>query len=143
MGGLPAGMGALAAAVLEAVPWLKDSWRSPLTLPGPYRPQGWVTSGQKANREHNPIHQQIIGLMLKQGPAHQSKTQFFPPHPSHQEAYTRLFASCTRRQTEEARRTTISQWPEWKPHYRKLIRIRKQRVMSQMKGEDKTPKTTK
>ena len=33
VGGLTAGMGALAAAVLEAVPWFKYSERSPLTLP--------------------------------------------------------------------------------------------------------------
>ena len=34
-------------------------------------------------------------------------------------------------------------WLEQKPHYRKLIRIKNQRVMSQMKGQDKTQKQLK
>ena len=29
--------------------------------------------------------------------------------------------------------------PEWKPHHRKLIKMKRQRMMSQMKGQDKTP----
>ena len=40
---------------------------------------------------------------------------------------------------EEARRTTIPQWLEQKPHYRKFIRMNTEKVMSQMKGQDKTP----
>ena len=37
------------------------------------------------------------------------------------------------------RRTTILQWLKPKPHHRKFIRMKKQRVLSQMKGQDKTP----
>ena len=40
---------------------------------------------------------------------------------------------------EEARRTTIPQWLEQKPHYRKFIRMKNQKVISQMNGQDKTP----
>ena len=54
------------------------------------------------------------------------------------DAYTSFLVSSTRGQTEEARRTTIPQQLEQKPHYRKPIRMKKQRVMSQMKGQDKT-----
>ena len=42
-------------------------------------------------------------------------------------------------QTEEARRTTMPQQLEQKSHYRKLIRMKKQKAMSQMKEQDKTP----
>ena len=59
--------------------------------------------------------------------------------PSHQEAYTSLLASSIRGQTEEARRTTVPQQLKQKAHYRKFIRMKKQKVMSQMKGQDKTP----
>ena len=44
-----------------------------------------------------------------------------------------------RGQTEEARITIILQLLEEKPHYRKLIRMKKQKAMSQMKGQDQTP----
>ena len=58
--------------------------------------------------------------------------------PSHQEAYIILLASPIRGQTEEAR-STVSQWLKQKPYYRKLIMMIKQKVMSQMKGQDKIP----
>ena len=58
--------------------------------------------------------------------------------PSHQEAYTGLLALAIRRQTEEAR-STVSQQLKQKPSYRKLIMMKKQKVMSQMKGQDKIP----
>jgi len=61
----------------------------------------------------------------------------FSHHQSlHQKAYTNLLASSIRGQTEEARRTTIPQWLEQKPHYRKLIRMKKQKVVSQMDGQE-------
>ena len=58
--------------------------------------------------------------------------------PSHQEAYIILLASPIRGQTEEAR-STVSQRLKQKPYYRKLIMMIKQKVMSQMKGQDKIP----
>ena len=58
--------------------------------------------------------------------------------PSHQEAYIILLASPIRGQTEEAR-STVSQQLKQKPYYRKLIMMIKQKVMSQMKGQDKIP----
>ena len=42
-------------------------------------------------------------------------------------------------QTEAARSSTVSQWLKQKTYYRKLITMKKQKVMSQMKGQDKTP----
>ena len=57
---------------------------------------------------------------------------------SHQEAYTSLLASSIRRQTE-ARGTTVPTKTKTKPHYRKLISMKKQNIMSQKKGQDKTP----
>ena len=58
--------------------------------------------------------------------------------PSHQEAYIILLASPIRGQTEEAR-STVSQQLIQKTYYRKLIMMKKQKVMSQMKGQDKVP----
>ena len=58
--------------------------------------------------------------------------------PSHQEAYTSLLAS-SRGQTEEARRSTVPQLLVHKPYYTKLITMKNQKVMSQMKGQDETP----
>jgi len=70
----------------------------------------------------------------------QSKTQFFPiTSPSNQEAYTSVLASSIRGWTEDAKRSTVSQWLKQKIYYRKLITMKKQKVMSQMKGKGKTP----
>ena len=66
-----------------------------------------------------------------------AKARFPTASPSNQEAYTSLLASSFRGQREEARRTTIPQL-EQKPHYRKLIGMKKQKVMTQMKGQGKT-----
>ena len=55
------------------------------------------------------------------------------------EAYTSLWTSSIRGQTEEARRTTVPQWLKQKPFYRKLIMMKEQKVILQMKGQDKTP----
>ena len=75
------------------------------------------------------------GLKLHwHSPATRADTVF--PSPSHLELYTN---PSIRGQTEEARRTAILQWLEQKSHYRKLIRMKKQKVMSLMKGQDKTP----
>ena len=55
--------------------------------------------------------------------------------PSHQEVYTNLLATSIRGQTEEARRTTVTQQLKQRPHYR----MKKQKVVFRMKGQDKTP----
>ena len=51
-------------------------------------------------------------------------------------------ASSIRGQIVEARRTKISHFVLWlkqKPYYRKLITMKNQKAMSQIKGQDKTP----
>ena len=54
-----------------------------------------------------------------------------------QEAYTSLLASSIGEQTEEARRSTVPQRLEQKPNHRKLIWMKKQKAISQMKGQGK------
>ena len=63
---------------------------------------------------------------------------FLIPSPSNQEAYTSLLTLSTRVQTEEAR-STVSQQLKQKPYYRKLIMMKKQKVMFQMKRQGKIP----
>ena len=58
--------------------------------------------------------------------------------PSHQEAYTSPLGSSNRGQTEEAR-VTIPQVLEWTSHHRKLIKMKMQKVMFQINGQDKIP----
>ena len=50
-----------------------------------------------------------------------------------------LLASSIRVQTEEARRITVPQQLRQKPYYIILITMKKQKAMSQIKGQDKTP----
>ena len=50
-----------------------------------------------------------------------------------------LLASSIRVQTEEARRITVPEQLRKKPYYRILITMKKQKVMSQMKVQDKIP----
>ena len=71
-------------------------------------------------KEHNTIHQQIIGLKLYW--AHLCPPEQ-DPVPFKQEAYRSLSASSvTREQTEERRRITIP-WLEWKSHHRKFSSV--------------------
>ena len=91
-------------------------------------------------RECSPTHQQIIELRAQ--PCLLEQTQFFPPSVPPIRKLAQALASSTRGQTEEARRTAIPQWLEQKPYYRKLIRMKKQRVMSHMKQQNPR-KTTK
>ena len=96
-----------------------------------YRLQGWVASGQTTNKEGaqpHPSANNWVKVLL---------SPVFPTtNPSLQQAYTSLLASSTRGQTEEARAKILQ--AERKPHHSKLIKMKRQRVMSQMKGQDKT-----
>ena len=65
-----------------------------------------------------------------------ARPSFSHASPSHQEAYTRLSASSIRGQTEQEAQ---SHSPKTKMYYRNLLMMRKQKVISQMKGQDKTP----
>ena len=89
-------------------------------------------------KKSNPTHQQINGLKLHRvRPCPPEQDLVFPTTSlSHQEAYR--LASSIRGQAE-GRRTTIQQWLKPKPYHRKLISMKKQKVTSQMKGQDKTP----
>ena len=111
------------------------------------RPQGWVTSGQTTNREgvqpHPSADNWIKALLSKALPCRArpcpaEQDPVFPTtSPSHLESYTSLLASSIRGQTEAAR-AMIPQWLKEKPYYRRLIRM-KSKVMSQRKGQYKTP----
>ena len=61
-----------------------------------------------------------------------SHCQFLPSRSLHS-----LLVSFIRGQTEKPR--TVSQWLKQKPYYRKLITMKKQKFMSQTKGQDKIP----
>ena len=102
-------------------------------------PKGWVASGQKTTSERAHLQPSaddwIKALLRKILP---TRAVFPTINPSHPDVYTSLLASSIRGQTEETRRTTIPQQLEQKPHYRKWIRVKKQTVMSQRKGQHKT-----
>ena len=67
----------------------------------------------------------------------------FSPHPTlHQEVCTSLLSSSTRGQTEETR-TTSPQSEELIPHHRKPTKMKRNRIMSQMKEKDKSPEKKK
>ena len=87
----------------------------------------------------NPTHQQIIRLNLYRArPCPPEQDPVFPiASPSLQEAYTSLLASSIKGQTEAARRSTASQQLTQKQYYRKLIMMEKQKVISQIKTQDK------
>ena len=100
-------------------------------------PQGSVTSGQTTTREgvkpHPSADNWIKALLSKVLPT-RARPSF--SHPSHQESYTSLSASAMRGQTEAA---AVSQQLKQKPYYRKLIMMKKQKVISPMKEQDKIP----
>ena len=113
----------LAAGVLGSTPWREPSQSPPLAPPkSPGRLQCWVASDQTTNKEgtqpHPSADKQIKVLLSS---AHQSNTQLYPPPvpPIRKLAQASYIASSTRRQTAEARRTTILQLVEQKPHSQK------------------------
>ena len=127
--------------------WQKQFWKAPLAYtlleitPNATiepRPQGWVASGQRTNREgaqpFRSADNWIKALLARPCPPEQDPVLSIPS-PSHQETYTSLWPSSIGGQTEEARQTRVPQL-EQKSHYRKLIMM-KNKVMSQMKGWDK------
>ena len=99
---------------------------------------GLPRARQLTGKEHSPTHQPTIELKFYWAcPCPSEQDPVFPTtNPSLQQAYTSLLASSTRGQTEEARAKILQ--AERKPHHSKLIKMKRQRVMSQMKGQDKT-----
>ena len=71
-----------------------------------------------------------------------ARPSFSHTKPSNQEAYTSLLESSIRGWTEEARRTIIPQWLEPKLNYRKLIRMKKQKLYPRWRDKIKPQKTT-
>ena len=125
----------LAAAVLACEPWFEPSWRLPLTLPQSLWTPGLGHLKQLIGMGCNPTHLQTIRSKFNWARLGYSKTIFPTASPFHES----LLDSSTRGQTEWARKTRIPRLPKWKPHHRKLIKMKRQRIMSEMKGQDKTP----
>ena len=132
----------LAAEVMGSIPWRNTSQSPPSVSPKTTaRLQCWVTSGQTTDREGTQPHPSAdkwIKVLLSS--AHQSNSQLYPPQiaPIRKLAQVSSIASSTRGQTAEARRTTILQHVEQKPHSQ-IDKMKRQRAMYQMKEQDKTP----
>ena len=74
-----------------------------------------------------------------QRPCTPEQNPVFPvTSPSHQEAYMGLLASSIRGQTRSKKKQSLTA-AKTKTLFRKLIMIKKQKVIFQMKGQDKTP----
>ena len=103
----------------------------------------WVLIHQQARqpreRECHPTHKQIIGLKFTEhGPAHQSKTQFFP-HQSLQSGSLhkpfRVIHQRTERRSEKNHNPTVDRT---KIALQKVNQNEKAEIIYQMKGQDKT-----
>ena len=112
----------------------------------PVDPMGWDTSGQTTNREGAQSHLStanwIKDLLNKALPTRERPS--FPHHKSLSSGSLYKPLSLIHQRTDRSKKNyNPTAWLEQKPHYRKLIRIKNQRVMSQMKGQDKTQKQLK
>ena len=126
------------------IPWTEE----PGGLYNPWGHKEWDMTERLTHRTHKqlsrrermqPTHEHIIGLKFYWARPTRTRPRYSHHHsPSNQKTYRSHLASSIRGQTEEARRTTVLQWLEPKPHHRKLSRVKKQ-VLSQMNGQDKTP----
>ena len=114
------GTNTLAAEVLGSTPWHETSQSLPLAPTNSLsRLQCWVTSGQTTNREGTQTHPSADKwIKVLQSSVHQSNSQLYPlpVSPIRKVPQASQTASCTRGQTAEARRTTILQPVEQKPH---------------------------
>ena len=99
------------------------------TTTEPINPRAWSPQVKQGGAQPQPSAVNWIKVLLDIAFPTRARSSF-----SNQEDNTRLLASSTRTQTEKARRTTIPQQLEPKSHYRKLTRMKKQRVLSQIKG---------
>ena len=111
-------------------------------LKSDHRPQTCVASGQTTTRDGVQTHtsaDNCIKALLSKAPPTRARPSFSHASSSHQKAYTSLLASSIRGQTEEARKGTVSQRLKQTPYYRKLIIMKQQKVISQMKGQYKSP----
>ena len=102
---------------------LKPLWSSLLTLDMELiDPKAGLSQAKQLTvRECNSTHQQVTGLKLYWArPCPSEQDLVFPIiSPSQKEVCTILLASSIRGQTEEAKRSTVSQWLKQKPNYRK------------------------
>ena len=94
--------------------WRQEVQKVPLAVPHrACRPQSCIVSGQATTREgaqpHLLVDNRIKALLSKALPT-RARHSCSHASPSNQEAYTNLLASSIRRQTEEARRSTVLQW---------------------------------
>ena len=103
--------------------------------------QGWVTSGQTTReglQPHPSANNCIKALLIKALPTRSrpsySQCQSLPSGSSHKPLS--LLHQRADRKNEKNHSPTMA---KTKPHYRKLIGMKKQRVRCQMKGQDKTP----
>ena len=119
---------------------LEVPWRSPLTLRKSPQTPGVGHLSQLTGRESNPTYQWIGGLKFHQAwPCPLEQDCFFQSSASLVSGNLHKPLSLIYQRADRRRRTTILQQLEGKPHHRKLIIIKKQRVLSQMKGQGKTP----
>ena len=83
----------------------------------------------------HPSADNWIKALLSKALPTRARPSFF-----HQEAYTSLLASSITQQTEEARRRSPTEAKKKKKAtLQKLISLKKQKLTSQIKGQDKTP----
>ena len=138
----------LAAEVLGSTPWREPSQSPPLAPPkSPGSLQCWGASGQTTNKEGTQPHPSAdkwSKVLLSS--AHQSNTQLYPPPvpPIRKLAQASEIASSTKGQTAEARRTTILQPVDQKPHSQKDRQHEKAEGYVPHEGTRQNPrKTTK
>lgn len=128
--GFITGTWALAAAVWEGPPWSnKPSWGSPLTLPESPQTSGLeCASGQKVSgRECNPIlaHSWIL---TKATPPHQRQDPVFPPESLPSGSLHTKPGPLHQRADRRNRRIPVLQQLKQKPHYKKVIMMKKQKI---------------
>ena len=102
---------------------------------------GWVISGQTTNREGAqtpPLAGNWIKIVLSMTlPTRASPC--FSCHQSFPSGSLYKPLSLIYQRADRRSKNTIPQWLEPKPHHRKLTRMKKQRVLSHMNGQCKTP----
>ena len=124
----------LAAAVVEGTLWCKLSWRSPLTQP--QRPADMGAGSSQAKKLPGQVVKALLGKALPSRARPSFSEYQSLPSGSFQKPLSCLHQRVDRRSKKNHSPTVT----KTKPHHRKLIGMKKQKVMSQMKGQDKIPK---
>ena len=134
---MPMGTGSLKVPLVWALLEFAINSTIEPTDPRAWSPQAKLLTG----KEHNPTYQQIIGFkaLLSRALSIRARPNFSHCQSLSSRGLHKPLNLIHQRADKRSKKNNNPTAARTKTHYRKLITMKKQKVVSQMKGQDKTP----